>query len=518
MTRTRRAILGIVTNYAATILLAVSSFVIIPIILRYLSREDYGLWATIGQMLGYLALLDLGVGSAVVRRTARMREHGDIEAVNRMVSTAVALYCLLGLVFLLAGLGIGFFLPNWSAIPQSRAHVAVIMFIIMIVYGAISFPLRVASSTLTGYQHMAAANMTNMAANLLAPVVSVVLLLAGLGILSLPLGQVAAGLLAAIAAFVILKRAVPNLRINWASVSRAEAREIFGWSWQLFLNNIAVAIIYQTDNLVVAGSVGLAAVTVYTLTSRLPMYAMPLVFALGDSCHPGAFELYEQGNFDRLREVYTRVMRLTVAAGMAIAVVAVAFNESFMRLWVGESNYGGLMLTVIFAFILCYRVMMQVSSVIVISSGKLKGVVAMSIMEAALNLVLSLWWVRYYGIIGVALGTAVAGVLTSGWYVVGFVSRELRMNVFEYLGRGVIPPLVCALPAAGTAYLLTHFYPATTWPRLFLEAGTVGLVYALCYLFIGLTTGERDFLTARLAGFYEAVGGRRRRVATLEKG
>lgn len=509
MTRTRRAIWGVLTNYAATILMAVSSFVIIPIILRYLSREDYGLWATIGQMLGYLALLDLGVGSAVVRRTARMRSTGDMEAVNRMVSTAVALYCLLGLIFLVTGLVVSFILPHWSAIPRERANVAIIMFVIMVVYGAISFPLRVAASTLTGHQHMAAANMTNMAANLLAPVMAVVLLVAGLGILALPLGNVIAGLLAAVSAFIILRRVVPGLRVRWRNVSRTEAREIFSWSWQLFLNNIAVAVIYQTDNLVVAGGVGLAAVTVYTLTSRLPMYAMPLVFALGDSCHPGAFELYEQGNLQRLREVYMRVMRLTAAAGLAIAVVAVAFNESFMRLWVGASLFGGTTLTLIFAFILCYRVMMQVSSVVVISSGKLKGVVAMSIMEAALNLVLSLWWVRYWGIVGVALGTAVAGVLTSGWYVVRFVSRELQMSVFEYLGRGIAAPLLCVLPSALIAFLLIRFYPATNWPKLFLDAGLVGLVYALCYLFVGLNSAERDYLYRRLVSFYQSLGAHR---------
>ena len=49
--------------------------------------------------------------------------------------------------------------------------------------------------------------------------------------------------------------------------------------------------------------------------------------------------------------------------------VAVAFNESFMRLWVGPQNYGGLMLTVVFVFIMFYRVMMQVASIGLIGSG-----------------------------------------------------------------------------------------------------------------------------------------------------
>lgn len=513
MTRTRRAIMGVITNYASAAVMAVAGFVLVPIVLHYLGREDYGLWATIGQVLGYLALLDLGMANAVVRRTARMREHGDHEAINRMVSTALALYCLLGLVFLIVGLALSALLPHWSAIPPDRARVAMTIFLIMVVYGAISFPLRVAGSTLNGYQQMAATNLTNFMANLLSPVLAVVLLLTGFGLIALPLGTVIAGLLAAITTFIILRRVVPDLRIGWRYVAREEARAIFGWSWQLFLNNIAVAIIYQTDNLVVASGVGLAAVTTYTLTSRLPMYAMPLIFTLGDSCHPGAFELYEQGKLERLREVYVRVMRLTAAAGLTVAVVSLAFNESFMRLWVGPGNFGGFTITAIFVFIMFYRVMMQVASIVVISSGKLKGVVLMSLAEAVLNLVLSVWWVRHYGIVGVAMGTAAAGALTSGWYVIRFTARELRMNVFDYVGRGIAAPLLCAVPSAALAFTLLHFYPVASWPRLFIEASAVGGVYALFYFFIGLSGEDRAFLYERAKETYRRWGVRRR-VAT----
>ncbi len=513
MTRTRRAIYGVVTNYASVFVMAVAGFVLVPIVLRYLSREDYGLWATLGQVLGYLALLDMGMANAVVRQTARVRASGDQDGANRMASTAIALYCVLGLIFLVAGLLVCALLPHWSAIPSERTRVATIILVIMVVYSALSFPLRVASSVLKGYQYMAAANLTDFVANLLSPLMAVVLLATGFGLIALPLGSVIAGLLASVSAFIILRRVVPQLSIKWRFVSRREARTIFSWSWLFFLNNIAVAVIYQTDNLVVASGVGLAAVTIYTLTSRLPMYAMPLIFTLGDSCHPGAFELYEQGKLERLKEVYLRVMRLTAAAGLTVAVVAIAFNESFMRLWVGPQNYGGRMLTAVFVFIMFYRVMMQVASIIVISSGKLNGVVAMSVVEALLNLVLSIVLVRYYGILGVAFGTALAGVLTSGWYVIWFTSRELRMSVFEYLARGLVPPLLCAVPAAALAFALLRFYPVTSWLRLFLEAGAVGSIYALAYLIIGLNSEERSELFGRLKGFYHSIGARRR-VAT----
>jgi O-antigen/teichoic acid export membrane protein len=194
---------------------------------------------------------------------------------------------------------------------------------------------------------------------------------------------------------------------------------------------------------------------------------------------------------------------------LTTAVVALAFNESFMRLWVGPGNFGGFQLTAIFVFIMFYRVMMQVASIVVISSGKMKGVVFMSLAEAVLNLILSVWWVRHYGIVGVAMGTAVAGILTSGWYVIRFTARELNMNLLDYVGRGIIPPLLCAVPAAALAFALIHFYPVTGWARLFMEACAVGIVYAAFYIVIGLTGEERAMILGRAKEIYRARSLRR---------
>ena len=490
MTRTGRAALGVITNHASALVMAVAGFVLVPIMLRYIGRDDYGLWATVGQVLGYLALLDLGVGSAIVRRAAQLRESNDPERVNRMISTGVALYCVFAATFMVCGLAMSVVLPRWQAIPPERSSIAVTAFVLMVTYTAVSFPLRIGINTLVGYQRMALANLLNLAASLLTIVIAVVLLRVGAGLLSLPIGTAVAGLCSGIAGMIALHAAIPKLRIRWKYVSRVEAREMFNWSWQIFLNNIAVVVIYQTDNLVVANGLGLGAVTVYTLTSRLPLYAMPLIFALSDSCLPGAVELCQQDNRERLRSVYLRILQVTSAAAFGSAVIAWVLNDGFMNLWVGNGNYGGSALTLLFAVILVTRVLNQTASIVIISTGKLRGVVFMSIAEALLNLGLSLWLVRSYGILGVAVGTVAAGFLTSNWYVIRVVCAELRLNLLTYLLRGPGPALLAGAATAALAMAVIQGFPVTTWVRLFGTAAMTGIGYLCIYAMIGLRVSE----------------------------
>jgi O-antigen/teichoic acid export membrane protein len=498
MTRTGRAVWGIVTSYASTLVTAVAGFLLVPIVLRFVTREDYGLWAAVGQAIGYLALLDLGIGSAVIRRTAQLRERPDVEeAASRTISTAVAIYSGLALAFLAVGLSLSPVIPHLLHLSPAQARAGRVLFLLMTAYGALSFPLRISLKALYGLQQMARANAITLVENLLSPAVAVTLLVFGIGLVALPLGSIAAGLCAAIAGLVVLRRVLPRLRISWRMASRAEAADLFTWSWLLWLNSLAVVVIYQTDNLVVAAGRGLVAATVYTLTSRLPLYALPVIAALGDSCLPAAVELFGQGRVDALRRAYLRLMRVTVAAALAVGVVSVSFNDAFMRLWVGSRNFGGGLLTLTFALILFYRTMMQSASIVVIGSGRIRGVVFMSVAEAVLNLALSLWWVGRYGLLGVAAGTAVAGALTSGWYVTWVVSRELGVDLREYVFTGIIRPALGLVPAVATALALRDTGAAATWLGLAVSAAAVGAVYAIAFFFTGLDRDEREALYAR---------------------
>jgi O-antigen/teichoic acid export membrane protein len=316
-------------------------------------------------------------------------------------------------------------------------------------------------------------------------------------LIALPVGQIIALSTAGVASALVLRRAAPLVRFSWRNVSLREGRELYSWSWLFWLNSLAVVLIYQTDNLVVAAGAGLTATAVFSLTSRLPLYAMPIILALPDSCLPAAVELCEHGKIDRVRDVYRGVMRATAGAAVAVGVVAVAFNAPFMRLWVGVDNYGGALLTFIFAVILFYRVMMQTASFVIIGVGKIRGVVFMSVIEAVLNLTLSLWWVQKFGMIGVAAATAVAGFATSGWYVTRVVSREVQIPLAEQLWRGILVPVFCAIPAGGMAIVINRVAAPAGWLDLAIACSLVGLTYAATFVVIGIDAAERRLLYAR---------------------
>src|SRR5438093_2214193 len=100
--RYRRVIMTALSSLGAKGVSMVTVLISVPLTLNYLGRERFGLWAALSTLIGFLALTDLGVGSALVNATARAMGRDDRGMAQRAVSSAFYVLLLQGLLLILA--------------------------------------------------------------------------------------------------------------------------------------------------------------------------------------------------------------------------------------------------------------------------------------------------------------------------------------------------------------------------------------------------------------------------------
>lgn len=65
---------GAFLNYATIFLTNVVGILLTPFILRYIGASQYGIYITIGALVGTISLLDFGLNSTIVRFVAKYRQ------------------------------------------------------------------------------------------------------------------------------------------------------------------------------------------------------------------------------------------------------------------------------------------------------------------------------------------------------------------------------------------------------------------------------------------------------------
>ena len=155
----RRNVILIYGVYAVTL---ASGLVVTPIIVGALGTEQFGIWALIGSILGFIALLDLGIGPSVIRFAAEQRGRGVKDETSELTSTAFAIYLVLALVTMLLAVVLAWLLPHAVEISDQYVRAAQIAVVISVGTFVLRFPVGLFSYLLAGQQRYDVLNIGNL--------------------------------------------------------------------------------------------------------------------------------------------------------------------------------------------------------------------------------------------------------------------------------------------------------------------------------------------------------------------
>ncbi len=270
-------------------------------------------------------------------------------------------------------------------------------------------------------------------------------------------------------------------------------RTVTGFSFKLFVIQIAKQLQMRTDEIVIAGALPIASITPYSFGRRLGEIPNQFANQFVRTLMPLASGLHAESDWGRLRGMYIASTRLAVAISAPLAAILTVLAPSFLTLWIGPeyARYWPVVLLI------------SMSSVVGISQypagAMLQGMArhnilaVTSIANGAINLGLSLYLVRHMGIVGVALGTFVPALL-EGMVIMPYSMRLLRVGWGDVLRDAFIPALAPMLPAVAVLYALQAAVQPQSWLELGITAAVGGLVYMMVYFVFRATTAEREMV------------------------
>jgi O-antigen/teichoic acid export membrane protein len=339
--RYRRIVLTTLVSGGARVVSVASTLVVVPVALHYLGKDSYGLWLTITSVTALMGIADLGVGNGLVNVVAEAWATGDLERLRRQVASGTAM-----LVLVAAGLGAIFAavypFVDWAAVfnvstPTARAAAApaVAAFVVCLL---VNLPLSLVQRVQFGFQEGYVAGAWTAAGALLGLVGVLVGVAAGASLPWLVVAQSgappAAALVNGLVWFARTKRwLVPRLRdvTVRAAVTLARSGGLF------FLIQIAIAVAYESDALVVSRILGADSVPQYSVPMRLFAFAPMALGLLLAPLWPAYRDAAVRGDAAWVRTTVRRSLIVAAAVNVPPTIVLLFAGRPIVHLWVGES-------------------------------------------------------------------------------------------------------------------------------------------------------------------------------------
>lgn len=508
--------LGYVVNVVVSLLLT-------PYVVERLDKAGAGLWSLIVSFVGYYGLLDVGVRSAVGHYVATYHAQRDEPRVNRTLSTAMAV--MLG-VAAIAGVVTWFAgerLPDWYrwvtelraaeatrpaeveplAIAPEELRVAIW---IMGAGFALSFPMALYGTVLYSVQRLALQNAIGIGQTLVRAALTWMVLERGWGIVGLACVAIGCNVLGWVASIVAAYRVLPSLSLGFARVSRASLKELYSYGGFNVLVNVGDTVLLYTAGIVIMEALHDAvAVNYYAIpaTSLIP-YFMQLVQAVTWSFTPHFTGRWAVGRIDDVRRLFSDGTRWVTLLAAVVAGGLLFLGQEFLAVWMGPDWVGGelfptatLVLSIL-AVATLVRASQSTGRQALFAMREVRWLGFVVLIEAAINVALSVVLVRTHGLAGVAVATLIPVVLMQGLVQPRHLLRELELDAGRFafdVARAALPPI---LAMGAVDALVAAAIPVDSWPSFVLRGVVVTAPAVAAGLLCSTTAAEREALWSRL--------------------
>jgi O-antigen/teichoic acid export membrane protein len=468
------------------------SLLMMPFIVHTLGDRMYGLWALVATLLGYYGLLDFGLTPAVCQHVAVALGRGDREACNAVVAASLRFFLLVAvLVLLLSGL-----VALCAQLFAGSVGDATLFSQIILILGvstALSFPSRVFTGFLIAnlrYDLMVGAELVALALRT-GLILSVLLL--GNGLVAMAWAAFTGGVSAMLLQAWWTVRKYPWLRLRLSVPDAGLARSLASYSIFSFAGQISDRLRFQADPVVISLFLGLGAVTHYRIAGTLAQQFIVLTVAVTGVFAPLLSRLYGVRDFEGMRATFFFATKISICVATFLGFGLIAWGRPFILRWMGPAYVDAYVPLVILTIAIAFDLWQAPSVDLLYAIAKHRAYACLNSVEGVLNLGLSLWLVRRYGMAGVALGTLGAMIVMRLAVQPIWVCRLSALSYREYM-KTAGTTLSGALLAAGMAWLVCGWAIAPAYVRLAGSAAAAFCVYGVAVLFLVFSSTDRRWV------------------------
>lgn len=416
--RTEKAKKNIVVLFIIHIFNFISLMALVPITIKYLGENQYGIWLTLSSVFMWLGNLDFGIGNGLRNKLAESFAKEDFQSAKKYLSTAYAVFAIGIFSSLIIYLIVHPFL-NWVFILNAGNYDVRSLnnfVLIVFVFFAFQFLLRLLTSLINADQKPALNGFITLCINILT--LAVVLLLYLISKSSLYLYGFIISIIPfavlLIASYILFKSRYKKIAPSFKYIDLKSSRSLVSLGMQFFVIQIAALIVFATDNLIITHLYDPSQVTVYNIAHKY-FFFVTLVFNVFLSPFWSAFtDAFVKKDFEWIKQVIKRLVQ--VWALLSVGTIIMIFVSDFVySVWIGNEIKIPFSLSVAMGIFMIVSNWNNIFAFFLNGVGKIRLQFYYSIFAALINIPLSIFLAN-------EMKMGITGVITATIICIGFAS------------------------------------------------------------------------------------------------
>ncbi len=386
-------------------------FLTVPLLLKYLDKEQYGVWATLFSLVNIIFFIDGGIGNGLKTKLSEALSAKNTHLAKQYISTAyLSIFVIAISVFLVSLLLISHInlqdLFNTS-IGNSELKTVLTYLSALVCFG---FLLSLYKSLFYANQQTAKVELSMLIYQVLiltALFICVKYLDRNLLFVAIIYGvsNIVIGIIFTIHFFYKQKNLIPSIRF----FNKQKIRNLLSLSLAFFVIQLCMIVIFTTDNLIIANLLSPSEVTFYDIVYKLFQVLIMLSLIAQDPLWALYTDAYQKRDYNWIKKTIFGLNKLFVVF-LVILVILYFIANPLIEIWTQKELVISQSLLVLMAIFTAIRVYGIIYMNFLNSTGKIKLQMWLYVLGALINIPLSIFLVKNtsLGSSAVILGTIIS--------------------------------------------------------------------------------------------------------------
>jgi len=473
---------------ASKVVSVIGPLITVPLFIKYLTIEEYGIWLMVLSATSFFYLSNAGILQVVTNAVAKEISEKKVNYYSQVASSGYYLFLAVTVTVLIIFyifFAVKYYF-NLAIFNQGLLPLTITVTCILLTY-----PLFVYRNVLRGLNYIHLEQSSDIVLGSLIRYTAVIVsLISGFKLITLALVYGITHCFPSYGAKYFLKKLIPKFSISRKNIDKKIMQSMINPSASFFVLMLSGSLLNSIDNLIIGSIIGAESVPMYAIPMTLILLFHTSLGVISSNKMPLMSGLYEKKDFNQLRSLYNILIFFSSMAAFIAIINLVFFGKTIIIFWAGPEVYPGntvfyLMLVVTLLFSFSWP-----SDSLLCAVEKHAPYANMTVIEAILNIILSIYFTINFGLIGTISGTIVARLLTNAWFMLYQSLKVLEYKISDFLlwvFRNIFFPMILL----SSLILITSYYDLWSQLSIFLQ---IVILNILIFLVLFIVSRKKLFL------------------------
>ncbi len=434
MSDSKQRKLGAVLSYVSIIITTLIQLIYTPFLIKMLGQSEYGLYSLANSIIGYLVVLDLGFGNAIIVYTSKYRAKNDVASEQKLHGMFKMIFYIIGLFAMLIGLVLFFNVENMFGQTMSDLELkkSKILMLILTFNLGMSFSFNIFSCIISAYEKFVFQKLVAILSSIIKPLIMIPLLFLGMKSITMVIVLTIINVLILLSNYFYCKKKL-KVNIKFSGFDKVLFKTILGYSIWIFIGTIVDKVNWSIDNLILGAVSGTISVSIYSVASQLNLLFISLSTAISSVLLPKVSKMVaNKSTSEELTEELIKVGRIQYYIIFLMCSGLIIFGKQFINVWVGSDYSDSYYVALILIIPVCFPLIQNLGLSIMQAMNKFRFRSISTLIMAVINVFISIFLAKLYGPIGAAIGTGLALIICNIIISNIYYYKVIKINVIKF--------------------------------------------------------------------------------------